>query len=141
MKVHIGGDHAGFRLKEELALHLRADVIEVVDHGTLREESVDYPDVAHSTARAVETDGIPGILVCGSGNGVCMTANKHAGIRAALCWNAEIARLSRLHNDANMICLPARFVSVEEAKRMVDIFLGTSFEGGRHSSRVAKITC
>ena len=112
------------------------------DHGTYSADSVDYPDFAHPTATAVEQEeGGMGLLLCGSANGVCMTANKHAGIRAALCWTPEIASLARQHNNANILCIPARFVSLDLAKEMADLFFSTSFEGGRHQTRVAKISC
>ncbi|MCC6600407.1 MAG: ribose 5-phosphate isomerase B [Crocinitomicaceae bacterium] len=139
--LHIGADHAGFRLKEFLKTALEKEGYISSDHGTYSEESTDYPDYAHPVAMAVEKDGAPGILICGSANGVCMTANKHEGIRAALCWNIEVAELARLHNDANIICLPARFLSEKEALEMVLIFLSTPFEGGRHQQRVNKISC
>lgn len=141
MTIHIGCDHAGFELKELVKEKLIAAGISVDDHGTYSLDSTDYPDYAHATASAVEASGSPGILICGSANGVCMTANKHAGIRAALCWTKEIAVLARSHNDANIICLPARFVSTEEAFDMVDAFIATPFEGGRHQNRVNKISC
>ncbi|MFZ4784871.1 MAG: ribose 5-phosphate isomerase B [Flavobacteriales bacterium] len=141
MTIHIGCDHAGFELKELVKSKLTAEGIIVEDHGTYSLESTDYPDYAHATASAVEVSGEQGILICGSANGVCMTANKHAGIRAALCWTKEIAVLARSHNDANIICLPARFVTTEEAYAMVDAFLTTPFEGGRHQNRVNKISC
>jgi ribose 5-phosphate isomerase B len=139
MKIHIGGDHAGFELKELLKPYLTTLGWASEDHGTYSLDSTDYPDYAHPTAEAVLKDKSFGILICGSANGVCMTANKHQGIRAALCWNTEVARLSRQHNDANIICIPARFVSEEEAKEMVSVFLTTPFEGGRHEKRVNKI--
>ena len=113
----------------------------IQDHGTYSPERADYPDVAHPLAEAVERDASMGILICGSANGVCMTANKHQGIRAALCWTEEIARLARLHNNANVICLPARFISPELALAMVRAFIETEFEGGRHEDRVNKIAC
>lgn len=139
MKLHIGADHAGFELKEELKRFLSENGWQIEDHGTYSPESTDYPDYAHPTARGVIHDGVPGILICGSANGVCMTANKHQGIRAALCWNSEVAKLARQHNDANIICIPARFVSASEAKEMTQLFLATPFEGGRHQNRVNKI--
>jgi ribose 5-phosphate isomerase B len=141
MTIHIGCDHAGFELKELVKAKLTAGGIIVNDHGTYSLDSTDYPDYAHATASAVEESGENGILICGSANGVCMTANKHTGIRAALCWTKEIALLARSHNDANIICLPARFISTEEAYAMVDVFLKTPFEGGRHQNRVNKISC
>jgi len=142
MLLHIGADHAGFEMKEQLKQYLSGKGFDLKDHGTYSEESVDYPDFAHPTAAAVEQEpqGM-GILLCGSANGVAITANKHAGIRAALCWTPEIARLARQHNNANILCIPARFVSLETAKEMTDIFLHTSFEGGRHQHRVSKISC
>jgi ribose 5-phosphate isomerase B len=114
----------------------------VDDLGTYSEDSVDYPDFSHPVAIQVETGKADlGILICGSANGVAMAANKHQGIRAAIAWKAEVAKLARSHNDANILCLPARYITVEEAKEMVDIFLTTDFEGGRHERRVAKIAC
>lgn len=142
MLLHIGADHAGFEMKEQLKQYLSEKGFDLTDHGTYSAESVDYPDFAHPTAAAVEQEsGGMGILLCGSANGVAITANKHAGIRAALCWTPEIARLARQHNNANILCIPARFVSLETAKEMADIFLQTSFEGGRHQHRVSKISC
>jgi ribose 5-phosphate isomerase B len=138
-KLHIGSDHAGFELKEKLK-HYLVDW-EIVDHGTYSLESVDYPEYAHNVSLAVEKEEIPGILICGSANGVAMTANKHQGIRAAICWTSEIASLARQHNNANIICIPARFVTEEVARGMVDTFLTTEFEGGRHEKRVSKIAC
>lgn len=138
--IHIGSDHAGFKLKEELKTYLTSLGYEYTDHGTYSDSSTDYPDYAHPVAQAVESNKThAGILICGSGNGVCMTANKHAHIRAALCWNKEIAELGRLHNNANIICLPARYISLQEAQEMTKTFLNTSFEGGRHERRVEKI--
>jgi len=139
--VHIGADHAGFQLKSEIIQHLEAKGFSVNDHGTYSAERVDYPDYAHPVATAVAAENGRGILICGSANGVCMSANKHQGIRAALAWNVEVAQLAREHNDANILCLPARFVSPQLAKQMVDIFIATGFEGGRHSDRVKKINC
>ena len=142
MKVAIGADHAGFSLKEKLKKYLIEKGIEVKDFGPNSEQSVDYPDFAHPVATAVEKKEADfGLLMCGSGNGINMTANKHAGIRAALCWNSEIAKLSRQHNNANILTLPARFIEEEEAIKCVDVFLSTSFEGGRHEGRVKKIAC
>jgi len=141
MKIAIGADHAGFTYKEQITNFLIAKGFSVEDVGTHGPDSVDYPDFAHPVAQAVENKKADwGILVCGSGNGVAITANKHQGIRAALCWNVEIAQLARQHNDANILCLPARFVTAEEALQMVEAFANTSFEGGRHSNRVAKIS-
>ena len=140
MKIAIGSDHAGFGYKEAVKDHLIQGRHEVVDHGTFTESSCDYPDYAHAVANAVEKNEAEfGVLICGSANGVCMTANKHAAIRAALCWEKEIALLSRSHNNANVICLPARFVGIDAALEMTDVFLSTPFEGGRHQNRVSKI--
>jgi ribose 5-phosphate isomerase B len=142
MKIYIGSDHAGFTLKEQVKDHLAHLNAELTDVGTFSEESMDYPDVAHPVANAV-LDGKAdyGILLCGSANGVAISANKHAGIRAALCWLPEIAVLARAHNNANVLCLPARFLNNETAQSIVDEFLKTAFEGGRHEKRVAKINC
>ena len=142
MKLAIGCDHAGFELKEILKTYLAEKGFELVDKGTYSLNSVDYPDFAHAVSIALEKGEVGiGILICGSGNGISMAANKHAGIRAALCWKIEIASLARLHNNANILSLPARFISVEEAKDIVDTFLSTDFEGGRHANRVNKIQC
>jgi ribose 5-phosphate isomerase B len=141
MKLAIGGDHAGFTYKDAIYKELLSKGYDIKDFGTNDDDSVDYPDFAHPVASYVQANpDCRGILVCGSGNGVCMVANKHAGIRAALCWTVEIAKLSRQHNDSNIICIPARFVSPELASSMVEIFLSQQFEGGRHASRVNKIT-
>ncbi len=138
--IAIGCDHAGFDCKEEIISMLEAENMHLKDFGTFSKESVDYPDFAHPVANAVETgEAAFGILLCGSGEGVCITANKHQGIRAALCWGQEIAELSRKHNNANIICIPARFVRDGLAEKMVDIFMNTEFEGGRHAMRVDKI--
>lgn len=139
-RLHIGSDHAGFDLKEQLKLKFGAET-EIIDHGCFSGESVDYPDYAHPLAVAVEEDGSMGILICGSANGVAMTANKHQGIRAAICWSEEIAKLARLHNDANVICIPARYVSEDISEMMIRVFINTAFEGGRHANRVSKIGC
>jgi ribose 5-phosphate isomerase B len=142
LKLAAGADHAGFALKQEMVAYLRSLGHEVTDYGAHSEQSVDYPDFAHPVANSVEKgEAVFGLLVCGSGNGISMAANKHAGIRAALCWKPEIAELARLHNDANIISLPARFISSEDAKACVDKFLNTTFEGGRHANRVSKISC
>lgn len=142
MKLAIGADHAGFSLKEKLKKYLKDQGHEVKDFGPDSEASVDYPDFAHPVAISVEKKEVElGLLMCGSGNGINMTANKHAGIRAALCWNAEIAKLARQHNNANILTLPARFMEESEAKKCVDVFLSTPFEGGRHEGRVKKIAC
>ena len=140
--IPIGADHAGFQLKERIKAHLDALGYEVKDFGCYSEESIDYPDYAHPVASMVEeNDNMLGIVICGSGNGINMTANKHQGIRSALCWKKEIAELARQHNNANIIALPARFISEEEGIEMVDVFLKTAFEGGRHQNRVNKIAC
>ncbi len=140
IKLAIGADHAGFEYKEILKAFL-ADY-QVTDFGTHSLDSVDYPDFAHPVASSVEKGEADfGILVCGSGQGVAITANKHQGIRAAVTWLTDIAKLSRQHNNANVICIPARFVSPELAKEMVTTFLETPFEGGRHANRVNKISC
>lgn len=142
MKIAIGADHAGFFLKEKLKKYLQEQGYEVKDFGTNSEQSVDFPDFAHPVANAVEKKEVDlGLLMCGSGNGINMAANKHAGIRSALCWNAEIAKLARQHNNANILTLPARFIEETEAKKCIDIFLSTPFEGGRHEGRVKKINC
>ncbi len=139
-KIAIGSDHAGFEYKELLKSFLSDH--EVKDFGTFSADSVDYPDFAHPVANAVESGIFTfGVLVCGSANGVAITANKHQDIRAAICWQNEIAELARLHNNANIICIPARFVSEELAKEMVITFLNTAFEGGRHAGRVNKMSC
>jgi ribose 5-phosphate isomerase B len=141
MKIAIAADHAGFELKEILKKELETKH-ELTDFGTHSLNSMDYPDIAHPLAGAVEKNEAElGIIVCGSGNGVNMTVNKHSGIRAALCWTNEIASLARQHNNANVISIPARFVSIELAKQMVNTFLNTPFEGGRHANRVNKIGC
>jgi len=140
--IQIGCDHAGFEMKQEIKKHLTAKGYEMEDFGCYSTDSIDYPDFGHPVASKVEENkGMLGILICGSGNGINMTANKHAGIRSALCWKPELASLARQHNDANIIALPARFVSVAEAIEMVDLFLATEFEGGRHANRVNKIAC
>ncbi|MCC6584208.1 MAG: ribose 5-phosphate isomerase B [Chitinophagales bacterium] len=138
--VVIGSDHAGFEYKEAIKQYLAKNNIETIDVGTHSTESCDYPDYAHAAAREIENGNSEyGILICGSANGVAITANKHQKIRAALCWQNEIASLARQHNDANIICLPARFVTIDEAEEMVHTFLSTDFEGGRHQKRVEKI--
>jgi ribose 5-phosphate isomerase B len=140
MKIGIGGDHAGFEYKEALVKELNNKGYEVKDFGPYSKDSVDYPDFVHPLATSVENaENDLGILICGSGNGVAMTANKHQDIRAALCWTAELASLARQHNNANIIAIPARFVSYEIASEMVKTFLTTEFEGGRHQNRVNKI--
>ena len=142
MKIAIGADHAGYELKEIVKSTLQANNMEVMDFGTNSPDSVDYPDFAHPLSVAVEKKELElGILICGSANGVAMAANKHQGIRAAICWTEELASLARQHNNANVLCLPARFISVELARQIVDAFLKTDFEGGRHATRVNKISC
>lgn len=140
--IPIGADHAGFTLKESIINHLRKKGFTTQDFGCYSEESIDYPDYAHPVAEFIESHpGSLGILICGSGNGISMTANKHQGIRSAICWKKEIAALARQHNNANIITLPARFISTEEALEMIDVFFNTDFEGGRHQLRVDKIAC
>jgi len=141
MKIAIGCDHAGFDYKDGIVAMLQSEGHMVLDFGTHSKDSVDYPDFAHPVASAVE-DGQAdfGVLLCGSANGVAITANKHQGIRAAICWTEELAALARQHNNANIIALPTRFVAEIMAQAMVRIFLGTDFEGGRHSNRVNKIS-
>lgn len=140
--IGIAADHAGYELKEILKTELVQMGYEVKDFGTNSAESMDYPDVAHPLALAVSKGEIPiGITVCGSGNGISMAANKHAGVRAALCWTPEIARLAKTHNDANILSLPARFISTTTAKEILATFLKSEFEGGRHQKRVNKIDC
>lgn len=138
----IGADHAGFELKEILKKSLEKNGYKSKDFGTYSADSADYPDFAHPVAEAVEKKEFElGLLICGSANGVAMTANKHQGIRAAICWNEELAALARQHNNANVLCIPARYVSTELAERILDRFLHASFEGGRHERRVGKISC
>lgn len=142
MKIAIGNDHAGTTYKQQITAHLVEKGIEVLNFGTDDSQSVDYPDFVHPVARAVSDEKVDfGIVVCGSGNGVSMTVNKHEAIRGALCWTKEIAYLARTHNDANILCIPARFTSIYQAIEMVDVFLNTEFEGGRHLNRVNKIAC
>ena len=140
--IAIGCDHAGVDYKNAIKATLEASGYLVKDFGTYTKDSVDYPDFAHPVATAVENSECAfGILICGSANGVAITANKHAGIRAAICWEIELASLARQHNDANVICIPARFVDETTAQKMVDAFMETAFEGGRHEGRVKKIAC
>ena len=138
--IALGSDHAGFELKNDLIVYLVEKGYELADMGPDSADSVDYPDYANKVATAV-TNGSAccGILICGSGNGVCITANKHTGVRAALCWEPEISALAKQHNNANVICLPARFISQEKAFAIVDAYLNMEFEGGRHAARVDKI--
>ncbi|GAA4744014.1 ribose 5-phosphate isomerase B [Flavisolibacter ginsenosidimutans] len=140
--VVVGSDHAGFEYKSMIIEMLQNKGLSVKDVGAYSKDSVDYPDFAHPVAAAVENgEAAFGVLICGSGNGVAITANKYPNVRAGLCWNNEVAGLIRQHNNANVICLPARFVSPPAAEEMVNIFLSTEFEGGRHGTRVAKIAC
>jgi ribose 5-phosphate isomerase B len=142
MKISIGNDHAGPDYKAAIVKYLQEKGHEVINHGTDTFDSVDYPDFGHPVAEDVTSGRAElGIVICGSGNGIAMTVNKHAGIRAALCWTKEIATLARQHNDANIISIPARFTAVHQAVDMVDAFLNTAFEGGRHATRVNKISC
>ena len=142
LPIAIGCDHAGFDYKEDLISFLEGEGLSYNDFGCFSKESVDYPDFAHPVATAVESGLYAfGILLCGSANGVAITANKHQSIRAAICWGEELAQLARQHNDANIICIPARFVREGDAEKMVDIFMNTEFEGGRHLTRVNKISC
>lgn len=141
-KIAIGADHAGFELKEKVREWLKLSGFDYKDFGTYSSESADYPDFAHPVASAVENKEFDlGILICGSGNGVAITANKHQDIRAALCWTEDLASLARQHNDANVLCLPARYISIELAVKITDKFLNSAFEGGRHDRRVKKIAC
>lgn len=142
MQIAIGNDHAGTEYKEAITAHLKAQGHQVNNHGTNSNDSVDYPDFIHPVADQVATQQVDlGIIICGSGNGAAMTANKHQKVRAALCWTKEITELARLHNDANVLSIPARFTSLPQAIAMVDTFLKTNFEGGRHANRVGKIAC
>ena len=142
MKISIGNDHAGVDYKNAIITLLESKNINVINHGTDTTDSVDYPDFIHPVAKDVVTKAVDlGIIICGSGNGAAMTANKHQEVRAALCWNKEIVALAREHNNANILGLPARFISLHQALEMVDTFLGTSFEGGRHEKRINKIAC
>ncbi len=139
-KISIACDHAGFHLKQIIISFLKEKSIEVIDFGTDSEESMDYPDIAHPFAGSIEKKICEkGIIICGSGNGVSMVVNKYGAIRCALCWTEEIASLARQHNDANVVALPARFVSNEDALKIINVFLNTEFEGGRHQNRVEKI--
>jgi ribose 5-phosphate isomerase B len=142
MKISIGNDHAGPEYKKAIVDFLKQKGHEIVNHGTDTFDSVDYPDFGHPVAIDVATGKADfGVVICGSGNGINMTVNKHQGIRSALCWDKEIASLARQHNDANIISIPARFTSIQQAVEMVDTFLNTNFEGGRHANRVNKIAC
>jgi ribose 5-phosphate isomerase B len=142
MKISIGNDHAGPEYKKAIVEMLKAKGHEVTNYGTDTSDSVDYPDFGHPVANDIENAKADfGIVICGSGNGIAMTANKHPGVRAALCWTKEISALARQHNNANIISIPARFTSIPQAVEMVEIFLDTHFEGGRHANRVNKIDC
>jgi ribose 5-phosphate isomerase B len=142
LRIGLAGDHAGFEYKQKILRYLQEKNYQTADFGPYTADSVDYPDTVHPLSEAIEADKMDvGILICGSGNGVCMTANKHQGIRAGLVWNVEIAQLIKQHNNANIICLPARFISPDEALACVIAYLETKFEGGRHADRVAKIPC
>jgi len=142
LTIAIGADHAGFELKSQVKEWLEPQVSVIKDLGTDSEESVDYPDFAHAVSGEVEKGNYElGILICGSGIGVDMAANKHQGIRSALCWQKEISKLAKSHNNANVICLPGRFISFEEAKEILNTFFTTKFEGGRHGRRIDKISC
>ena len=141
-QIAIGSDHAGYELKEKVKVYLLDNNIKFKDFGPFSDERADYPDFAHPVATSVESkESKLGILICGSGNVINMTANKHQGIRSALCWKEDITEMARLHNDANIIALPARYMSEELALKCLNIFLNTEFEGGRHEERVNKIMC
>ena len=140
-KIPMGCDHAAFEMKEILKSWLQSKGYEIIDFGTNSNESVDYPDYIHPVANYIEhKEAELGIILCGSGNGAAMTANKHKNIRAALCWNTELSKMARQHNDANILSLPARYISQEDAKEIVSVFLETDFEGGRHSRRIEKMS-
>lgn len=142
MKISIGNDHAGPDYKKAIVQYLESKGHQVTNYGTDSDASVDYPDFGHPVANDVENGKADfGIVICGSGNGIAMTVNKHAGVRAGLCWTKEIAYLTRLHNDANIVSIPARYTSIQQAIEIVDTFLNTEFEGGRHQTRVDKISC
>ena len=142
MNIAIGADHAGYELKKVIIAFLKKKGNKVEDFGCYSTQSIDYPDYAHPVCESIEKGTNKyGVLICGSGNGISMAANKHSGIRAALSWNAEIAELGRLHNNANIVSIPARFVSEESALKIVEAFFSTEFEGGRHQTRVDKIAC
>ena len=139
MKILIGNDHAGYTLKLSIIKNLE-DKYEFFDKGSYSDESVDYPDYASIIAKEIQSEkGDLGIIICGTGNGVCMTANKFKGIRAVICWNEEIAKLAKQHNNANIICIPSRFIKVEEAMKIIESFIMEKFEGGRHERRIKKI--
>ena len=140
MKISIGNDHAGTQHKKEIIRYMEKKGVEIINHGTDGEDSDDYPDLAHPVAEDEKNNRTDiGIVICGSGNGVAMTANKHKDIRAAICWNKEMAKLAREHNNANIISIPARVITTSEAREIVEVFLNTEFEGGRHKRRTDKI--
>ena len=140
MTISIGNDHAGPEYKQAILKHLMSKGYSITNYGTDTFDSVDYPDFVHPVANDVNDSKVDyGILICGSANGVAMTANKYQNVRAGVCWTSEITKLTRLHNNANIICIPARFTSIPQAIKMVDVFLNTEFEGGRHQNRVDKI--
>ncbi|MFY7810213.1 MAG: ribose 5-phosphate isomerase B [Flavobacterium sp.] len=142
MTISIGNDHAGTSYKFAIIKALEEKGITIINHGTDSNDSVDYPDFAHQVAKDLETQNADlGIVICGSGNGIAMTANKHQNIRAALCWTKEIAALSKQHNNANVLAIPARFTALEQVIEIVNTFLETPFEGGRHQNRIQKISC
>lgn len=142
MKIAIGGDHAGYYHKEKLAEYLKSAGHEVVDFGPFSADYADYPDFVHPACESIENgENQFGVLVCGSGQGVTMTANKHQRIRAALCWDTDLAEVTRQHNDSNVVCIAARWTAYELAEKIIEVFLKTEFEGGRHQRRVDKITC
>ena len=142
MKIIIGSDHAGFEYKQKLIFLMKEKGIDFVDCGCYNSESVDYPDYAHDVSAQVITDKKNlGVLICGSANGVAMAANKHKGIRAAICWSKKISELARTHNNANILCIPARFISEDEQKDLFETFIDTEFQGGRHKRRIDKINC
>ncbi len=141
MEIVIGSDHAGFELKEQVITYLKSKNFTVIDKGTYSADRADYPDFGHAVAHEVLSKKILGIVICGSGNGINMSVNRHKGIRGALCWKAEIASLARQHNDANIMAMPARFMDINEARKCVDAFTTEKFEGGRHADRVLKIEC
>jgi len=142
MKIAIGNDHAGTAYKHAIVELLNSMNIEVINYGTDQSESVDYADFVHPVSKDVAAGTADlGIIICGSGNGACMTANKHQKVRAALCWTTEIVKLAKEHNDANVLGIPARYVSLPQALDMVTTFINTSFEGGRHQNRIEKIPC
>jgi ribose 5-phosphate isomerase B len=142
IKLAIGSDHAGFELKEQIITYLKEHKISFIDKGCYSNERVDYPDFGHAVALSILNKEVNlGIIICGSGNGINMAANKHKGIRAALCWNEEITKLAKQHNNANILTLPGRFITINDALKCVNAFLNETFEGGRHTDRINKIDC